>query len=113
MQPPDDFASFEEVEISEEISRKVSEEVSQRVFDTQFRDLQERLNKQESLSFNIIIGAVIATFLLMVSLCFSTWLFMFSYNEYTNNAMSEFSGKIDDLRKENFEFKESILNDVK
>ncbi|MBP5993898.1 MAG: hypothetical protein KA731_03230 [Candidatus Moranbacteria bacterium] len=105
--PPEeqDYATFDEVKISEEVSRQV--------FNTEFKYLKERLDKQESISFNIIVGAVIATFLVLVGLFFSTWLFMAQYNSSFIQTRDAIQSEIQQTRKENFEFKESLLKEAK
>lgn len=97
------YSTFEEAEISAEISK--------RVFDSEFKHLKERLDKQESVSFNIIIGAVLATFLILAGLTFSTWLFMAQYNQSFIQTRDTVQGEMQEMRKENFDFKESLITE--
>lgn len=98
-----DYSTFDEVQLSEEISRQV--------FNSEFRHLKKRLDKQESISFNIIVGAVLATFLVLIGLFFSTWLFMAQYNESFIQTRDVIQSEMQEMRKENFEFKESLVKE--
>jgi hypothetical protein len=99
----DDYASLDEAEVTQQISRHV--------FNSEFRLLRKRLDKQESLSFNIIIGAIVATFLVIFGLCYSTWLFMAEYNMAYLETSSSLEGQVEELRKENFEYREALRGD--
>lgn len=101
--PEEDYATLDDVEIFDTVSRNV--------FKQEFKHLKKRLDKQESLSFNIIIGSVGATFLVLIGLAYSTWLFMAGYNESFIETKDVIQGEIQEMRKENFEFKESLLKE--
>ena len=102
-------ASFEEVEISAEISRQISTQVSQQLLGSEIRHLKERLGKLEAQNSNVVTSVVVATFVVLGGLAYSTWLFMAEYDRSFLQTQEVIQGQIQELRKENFEFRESLL----
>ena len=99
----DDITGFGEAEVSSQIAN--------RVFEDKFKTLTTRLEKQESISFNIIIGSVLVLFFSLAGFCWGTWIFIGGYNQHYLDVEKSFQKEINDLRKENFEFKEKLLQD--
>jgi hypothetical protein len=99
----DDFLGFEEA--------RAQSQIANQVFEERFKHVTERLTRQESLSMNVITGSVVGLFLVLATLIWGAWAFIASYNTHYIQTEKSFSEQINQLRKENFDFKEEIIKD--
>lgn len=75
-------------------------EVAEGVFAKLFEDYKGQMDGKIS---SLIYGGIIATALVLVSLCFSTWLFMSSYQQNFLETQNKFNEQMNTLTKENAE----------
>ncbi len=95
---------------------KVADSVFNVLFEQRMEGVLERLGKQESQSFQIMLGSVIAAFLILAALIWGAWEFIGEYNQHYLDAQKSFLDEINILRKENFELKDTLsreINDIK
>lgn len=85
------------------VQAALAETVSKDLFEREFGGLKKRLEKQEDQSFQVIIGVLIASVLILVALAVQIWLFCASYNQNFLEAQATFGQNITDLKKENVE----------
>lgn len=87
-----------------------SAEVAEGVFKKLFEDARSKMDNRIS---KIIYGGIIATGLVIIALCYSTWLFMSSYQQNYLDTQSEFNKQVNDLRKENSDQQLRFESDLK
>ena len=88
----------------------VAESVSKEVFERDFGDMklrleaQERkLEKQENLSWQVIVGVLVASFLVLIGLVTQVWFFIAGYNERSLESEKQYLQSVQELRKENLD----------
>lgn len=83
--------------------------IAEGVFEKLFEDVQSKMDGKVS---KLVYGGIIATVLVLISLCFSTWLFMASYQADYLDAQNSFSEQINSLRTENVDLKSALESDM-
>jgi len=91
-------------------SAEVAESVSRDLFNREFQKLRSDLKKQESRTFQIMIGALVASFLIVLTILVEGWIFMANYNQHYLEAEKSFMQETESLKKENSETKQMLLN---
>ncbi len=99
MPKPDDFAGFEEAEVSSQIAEKVANSV----FKAEFKHLQRRLDRQESTSIAIMLGSVVAMFLITAGLIWDSRAFMGEYNQRYLDSETRYLEEVSEFKNEQYE----------
>lgn len=105
-----DDISFGEIDGIEQIIRRQSEDIFNIKYENirekiekQDEHIREKIEKQEKFTGNLIFGVVIAAIFISISIILSTWFFIQDYSNFQTN--------INELRKDNFEFKNEMIKE--
>ncbi len=90
------------ISLEESVAQRViAKAVSKDTFEKEFSLIKERIEKQENQTTQIIIGVLIASVLIFLTLAVEMWLFTADYHEQNLNAIQKFTEATENLRREN------------
>ncbi len=81
---------------------KAADQIATKVFEQEFKQLKDRLEKQESLSQNIIFGSLVVVVITVAGLIWGAWTFIGEYNQHYLDTEAEFQKEIGDFKKGKF-----------
>jgi len=99
-----------DISLAEAITQSViARTVSKEIFDREFGELKKRLEKQENQSFQVIIGVLIASVLILITIAVSVLLFVADFNQNILSAKQEFSDLNNNISEDNADLETSFL----
>jgi len=99
-----------DISLAEAITQSViARTVSKEIFDREFGELKKRLEKQENQSFQVIIGVLIASVLILITIAVSVLLFVADFNQNILSAKQEFSDLNNNISEDNADLETSLL----